>query len=52
MSLYAPEPNLIRVVHCQCEHPCIKCRFYFVKWIHHLASKADVKVVVRECKEC
>lgn len=50
--LDAPGPNQINTVCCQSGRPDIKHILYFVKWIHPVILKADVKEVMSEHKEC
>lgn len=40
----APDPNLIKAVHCQNRQASIKCK-YFVTWIYPLISKVHVTVI-------
>ena len=42
----------IKIVHRQSGHPGVWWTLYFVKQIAPGVSKAAVKTVVRECKEC
>lgn len=41
-----------KTVHCESGQSGIKHTLYFIKWIHPIVLRADVKSVVKECNEC
>ena len=46
------DPARIQTIHQSCGHPSIKRTLYFMKLVSPEVSKAAVRELVRECKEC